>query len=96
MKTDKLVPYKQASYPVIPGGEAKYISSEFRKVENAVRSSQQIMKNLEAAGSLGTKAGAVAASDIADGSWQIIHDTVNATVGLYANVGGTLFKVMLA
>lgn len=96
MQTDKLVGYRKRDYPQLPGGDTKYINSELRNIQNAISSTQEILKDIEAAGTVASKAGAPAASDVADGTWQVIHDTTNNTVGLYANIGGTLFKVMLA
>ena len=96
MLTDKLTPYKTGSYPQLPGGDAKFLTGELRKVHNAVSSTQAILKSLEVSGTVASKAGAVSASDLIDGRWQVIHDTTGNTIGLYANLGGTLFKVMLA
>lgn len=95
MKTDKLVPYREGAYPTIAGGDARFLTRELRKVENAVGSIEAIMKSMEAEGTVASKAGAVSAADVDDGSWKIIHDTTNNTVGVYANLGGTLFKVMM-
>lgn len=96
MQTDKLVPYKKGGFPQIAGGVSRYISDELRKVQNAVASTQDILKGIETGGTVASKAGAVLAADVTDGEWRVIHDTTNGTVGLYANVGGTLFSVMLA
>lgn len=95
MRTDKLLPYKKGSFPQIAGGVSTFITDELRKVQNAVTSTQDILKDIETGGTVASKAGAVTASDVADGEWRVINDTTNGTVGLYANLGGTLFSVML-
>jgi hypothetical protein len=84
-----------ASYPVLPGGQSTYLLKEFDRIQQAIRSIQQIMVKMETNGTVGTKAGAVVAADVPDGSYAVIHDTVGATTKLYANIGGTLKSVAL-
>lgn len=96
MKTDALVSYRKGSYPTLVGGEAKFLTDEFRKLASAISSIEQVMRKVEASGTVASKDGAVTASDIPEGSYQVIHDTVNSTVKLYANVSGTLYSVALS
>lgn len=94
--TTSLVPYKQASFPTLPGGERLFIASELKKISQAVTSLDQIITKLENSPLVVTKAGAPTTSDVPAGTWKVINNTSAGTVGLYANIGGVLKSVMLA
>lgn len=46
--TDALTPYVPKAYPTIPGGEARYIMDELRKMQHSVAKLISVMAALEA------------------------------------------------
>jgi hypothetical protein len=46
-ETDELVTYVPRQYPNIPGGEADYLTSELRRISNAVKKMVEVTKLLE-------------------------------------------------
>lgn len=92
----KLVTYKAATLPSIPGGEQQFLANELKKIAQAVTSLDQILTKVEAEPLVTTKAGAPTTTDVPLGTWKVINDTTGGTVGLYANIGGVLKSVLLA
>lgn len=45
---DRLRPYAVRPYPIIPGGESKYLLQEFRRIEQSIRTINEVLDLLEA------------------------------------------------
>lgn len=46
--SDRLVPFRVFSPPTIPGGETKYFTEADKRIENSLRSAQDVIRLLEA------------------------------------------------
>ena len=84
----KFVPYRSSNLPALPGNEIQYTKRELTKIEQSINALISSLTIVE-------KAGAPVANDVPEGTWRVIHDTTGSTVGLYANIGGTLKSVLL-
>lgn len=94
-RTNKLVPYNVSGAPALAGNEVQYIANELSKIAKAIKSINQIMAKVETQPQIVATAGAPTTTDVPEGTWQVINDTVGGTVKLYANIGGSLKSVAL-
>jgi hypothetical protein len=89
----KLVPFKALDYPTLPNSDSAFFTRQFRHIENAIMSIENMMK--AAMFGVTTKAGLPATADLPSGTSGIFKDTSGGGVYLAYNDGGTIKKVAL-
>jgi len=89
----KLTPYNPAAYPTVDGGQPTYLTTEFRKIGQAVSSLAVTLKAAQFG--VTKKAGLPAVADLPSGTSGVFKDTSGGGVYLAYNDAGIIKKIAL-
>jgi hypothetical protein len=89
----KLSTYRPAGYPIMDGGQEPYLTTEFRRIGQALASVTDMIQ--AAAFGVTKKAGLPTTTDLPPGTSGVFKDTSGGGVYLAYNDAGTIKKVAL-